>query len=159
MFFEIGVLKNFALFTGKHLCWSLFFNKTAGFRPATACNFIKKRLKHRCVQVNIAKLLRIEHLRWLLPSTHPVVTIWPLIKVGHDTAQHHNNIVCSYLNISSIRNKFNNLKLTIDEYAGYPLCCRNQHLPKSSFHFWCLTQFWIHLFGNNLQYLATKFSN
>ena len=24
MFFELGVLKNFAMFTGKHLCWSLF---------------------------------------------------------------------------------------------------------------------------------------
>ena len=22
--FKIGVLKNFAIFTGKHLCWSLF---------------------------------------------------------------------------------------------------------------------------------------
>ena len=26
-FFEIGVLKNFTLFTGKHLCWSLFLIK------------------------------------------------------------------------------------------------------------------------------------
>ena len=24
MFFKIGVLKNFAIFTGKHMCWSLF---------------------------------------------------------------------------------------------------------------------------------------
>ena len=29
-FFRIGVLKNFAILTGKHLCWSLFFNKVAG---------------------------------------------------------------------------------------------------------------------------------
>ena len=27
-----GVLKNFAKFTGKHLCQSLFFNKVAGLR-------------------------------------------------------------------------------------------------------------------------------
>ena len=27
-----GVLKNFAKFTGKHLCESLFFNKAAGLR-------------------------------------------------------------------------------------------------------------------------------
>ena len=27
MFFKIGVLKNFAIFTGKHLCWSLFLIK------------------------------------------------------------------------------------------------------------------------------------
>ena len=45
MFFKIGVLKNFAIFTGKHLCWSLL----------QACNFIKKRLQHRCFPVHIAK--------------------------------------------------------------------------------------------------------
>ena len=27
-----GVLKNFAKFTGKHLCQNLFFNKVAGLR-------------------------------------------------------------------------------------------------------------------------------
>ena len=27
MFFKIGGLKNFAIFTGKHLCWSLFLIK------------------------------------------------------------------------------------------------------------------------------------
>ena len=37
------VLKNFAKFTGKHLCHSLFFNKVAGARPAT---FLEKRLRH-----------------------------------------------------------------------------------------------------------------
>ena len=30
-----GVLRNFAKFTGKHLCRSLFFNKVAGLRPVT----------------------------------------------------------------------------------------------------------------------------
>ena len=32
---KIGVLRNFAKFTGKHLCQSLYFNKVAGLRPAT----------------------------------------------------------------------------------------------------------------------------
>ena len=32
------VLRNFAKFTGKHLCQNLFFNKVAG----QVCNFIKK---------------------------------------------------------------------------------------------------------------------
>ena len=45
MFFKIGVLKNSAIFTGKHLCCSLFFDKVAGLRPGT---LIKKRLQHRC---------------------------------------------------------------------------------------------------------------
>ena len=31
--FKKGVLRNFAKFTGKHLCQSLFFNKIAGLRP------------------------------------------------------------------------------------------------------------------------------
>ena len=39
VFLEIS-LRNFAKFTGKHLCQSLFFNKVAG-RPAT---LLKKRL-------------------------------------------------------------------------------------------------------------------
>ena len=49
-----GVLRNFAKFTGKHLCQSLFFNKVAGLRPAT---LLKKRLWHRCFPVNFAKFL------------------------------------------------------------------------------------------------------
>ena len=38
VFCRKGVLRNFAKFTGKHLCQSLFFSKVAGL----ACNFIKK---------------------------------------------------------------------------------------------------------------------
>ena len=53
MFFKVGVLKHFAIFTANH-----------------GCNFIKKRLKHSCFPVNIAKVLRTlfftEHLQWLL---------------------------------------------------------------------------------------------
>ena len=40
VFCEKGVLRNFAKFTGKHLCQSLVFNKVAG----TACNFTKKEI-------------------------------------------------------------------------------------------------------------------
>ena len=35
VFCKKGVLRNFAKFTGKELCRSLFFNKVAGLRPAT----------------------------------------------------------------------------------------------------------------------------
>ena len=38
MFFKIGVLKDFAIFAGKHLCRSLFFNKVASPK---ACNTAK----------------------------------------------------------------------------------------------------------------------
>ena len=64
---KIGVLRNVAKFTGKHLCQSLFFNKVAGLRSAA---LFKKRLWHRCFPVNFAIFLRTpfftEHLRWLL---------------------------------------------------------------------------------------------
>ena len=39
--YKKGVLRNFAKFTVKHLCQSLFFNKIAGLRSAT---LLKKRL-------------------------------------------------------------------------------------------------------------------
>ena len=42
VFFKKDVLKNFANFTGKHLCWSLFFDKVTG---------LKTGLQHRCVPV------------------------------------------------------------------------------------------------------------
>ena len=54
------VLKNFVKLTGKHLCWSIFFNKNTGLQ---ACNFIQKRLKQGCFPDNIAKLLRITILK------------------------------------------------------------------------------------------------
>ena len=47
------VLKNFAIFTGKYLCWSLSFWN----------NFIKMRLQHRCFSMNIAKLLKTAILK------------------------------------------------------------------------------------------------
>ena len=34
-FLKIGVLKNFANFTGKNLCWGLFLIKLLAFKPAT----------------------------------------------------------------------------------------------------------------------------
>ena len=55
-----GVLRNFAKFTGKHLCQSLFFNKVADLRPET---LLKKRLWHRCFSVKIAKYLRVTFLQ------------------------------------------------------------------------------------------------
>ena len=60
MFFKIGLLKNFAIFTGKQLGW----------RRGLTRNFIKKRLQHRRFPKNVAKFLRTaflaELLWWLL---------------------------------------------------------------------------------------------
>ena len=49
------VLRNFAKFTGKYLCQSLFFNKVTGLRHAT---LLKNRFWHRCFLMNFAKFLR-----------------------------------------------------------------------------------------------------
>ena len=50
------VLRNFATFTGKHVCQSLFFSCSP---PAT---LLKKILRHRCFPVNFAKFLRTPFL-------------------------------------------------------------------------------------------------
>ena len=54
MFFKIGVLKNFIKFTEKHLCWNLFLNTAASWRPAT---LLRKNFGTVFFFVNYAKLL------------------------------------------------------------------------------------------------------
>ena len=56
------VLGNFAKFTGKHLCQSIFFN-VAGLRPAT---LLKNMLWHRCFPVNLFQNFQ-EHLFYRPP--------------------------------------------------------------------------------------------
>ena len=46
---NIGVLENVGNFTGKYLCWSLFFNKVAGLQ------LYLKRRQHRCISKKFAK--------------------------------------------------------------------------------------------------------
>ena len=66
VFCKKGVLRNFAKFTEKHLCQSLFFNKIAG----TACNFIKKETLPQVFSREFCEISKntfyTEHLRWLL---------------------------------------------------------------------------------------------
>ena len=57
-FCKKDVPRNFAKFTGKHLCQSLFFNKVAGLRPAFS---LKKRLWRRCFPVNFVKHLFLQN--------------------------------------------------------------------------------------------------
>ena len=58
-----GVLKNLAIFTRKHLCWSIF--------GVLGLNFTKKRLQHRSFPVNITKFLRIPILKNIWERLHP----------------------------------------------------------------------------------------
>ena len=50
-------VKNFAKFTWKHLCQSLFFNKVAGLRPQ-ACNFIKKETLAQVFSCKFCEILK-----------------------------------------------------------------------------------------------------
>ena len=52
-----NVLKNFVIFTGKHLCWSLFLIKLQ------VCKFIEKRLRRQCFPLHVRKLLRTPILK------------------------------------------------------------------------------------------------
>ena len=73
VFYKKTVLDNFAILTEKCLCWCLFLNKNAGLQ---ACNFIKKRLQHRCFLVNIAKFLRTPILKNICEQL--VLRVFPL---------------------------------------------------------------------------------
>ena len=73
MFFKIGVLKYFVIFTRKHLCWSLFLIKLQAWRPTQVFS---------CEYCEICKnSFLTEHLLWLLlftvsirfRSSHPEV--------------------------------------------------------------------------------------
>ena len=52
MFYKKTVLKNFAIFAAKYLCWSLFLITVQAFR-----------LQDRCFPVNFAKYLRTAILK------------------------------------------------------------------------------------------------
>ena len=62
VFCRKGVLKNFAIFTKKNLCWSLF--------GVFGVNFIKKGLQHRHFSVNITRLLRTPILKNISERLH-----------------------------------------------------------------------------------------
>ena len=68
MFFKIGVLKNFTICTGKHLCWSLFLMKLQAWRPATLLKIDSNTGVY--LWMLYCEILKtpffIEHLCWLL---------------------------------------------------------------------------------------------
>ena len=48
------------IFEGELKCWSVFFNENASIQ---SCNFIKRRLQHRCFPMNIATFFRTPVLK------------------------------------------------------------------------------------------------
>ena len=72
-----GVLKKFANFTGKHLCWSI----------KKRIQSIKKRLQYRCFPVKFAKFLRTLILKNICERLlqKRVVLIMKKILLSHKT--------------------------------------------------------------------------
>ena len=60
MLYKTAILKNFVIFTGKRLCWGLFFIKVVGLQGT---NCIKKGLQHRYFLVNIREFIRVSILK------------------------------------------------------------------------------------------------
>ena len=66
MFFKIGVLKNLANFTGKHLCWNLFLIKLQALSPVTLLKGTPAHVFSCEICEMFKNIFFIEHLRWLL---------------------------------------------------------------------------------------------
>ena len=67
LFFKIGYPKIFAIFTGKHLCWSLFLMKQPTFRAAPVLKEDSSTgVFLRILQKLFKTAFDIEHHRWLL---------------------------------------------------------------------------------------------
>ena len=60
MFFKVSVLKSFANFTGKHLCWGLFLKN---LQAEGLQLFIEKSLQHKCFPLKFVKFLRTPFLQ------------------------------------------------------------------------------------------------
>ena len=85
MFFKIGVIKSFAIFTGKNLSWSLFLIKFQVFK-----------VQNRCFSVKFAKFLRITVLKSICERLFPrilqekllnsivrTLSIWAMSFISH----------------------------------------------------------------------------
>ena len=84
MFCKKGVLKNFAKFTRKHLCWSLFLNKVLGLKSAI---LLKERPKHKQVfSYEFRKIFKntffTEHLRATVSVSTNYDVILTCIKIN-----------------------------------------------------------------------------
>ena len=62
-----GLLENFRNFRGKHLCWSLLFNKVAGLQ---ACNFFKRSFQHRYFLEKFTKFSKAPFLKNICAKLH-----------------------------------------------------------------------------------------
>ena len=79
MFCKIGVLRNFAKFTGKDLRQSIFLNKVADLRPAT---LLKKKSWHRGLQKHFVNIANVSLEKFLYVLYLNVTYTLTLLKGG-----------------------------------------------------------------------------
>ena len=70
VFHKKAILKNFVIFTGKHLCWGLFFIKVAGLQ---ASNCIIKGLQHRYFSCECREIFMNSYFEELEAATRRVM--------------------------------------------------------------------------------------
>ena len=78
MFFRTSFLKNFAIFTGKYLCWSLFLIRFQDWRPAF---LFKKRLQHRFSFCQYCKIFKNgffyrRPVHYTIPKFYLIIDNW-----------------------------------------------------------------------------------
>ena len=99
VFCKKGILRNFAKFTGKHLCQRLLFNKVASLGLQL---YQKKSLWHRCLPVNFVKFLRTyfftEHL-WATASDSTKSINKTLVKFYKETLILHHFFIYHICNL------------------------------------------------------------
>ena len=142
MFFEIGVLKNFVNFTGKHLCWSLFLIKFL-------TNFIKDTLTQAfsCeIQKNFKNTFSTEHLQQLLLSkeTPTPVKFAKFLRTSFFTE--HLQWLLLNGHFSLVRCVITRINMTFDflcvlKIFSIPVFFSQNQLPKQSTIFLVLMQF------------------
>ena len=145
MFFKIGLLRNFANSTRKHLCWSPFsiksdFNKVVKlFSIKFLWNFFEITPRHGCSQVNLLHIFRTpcprNTSRWLLLDLETrLLNIEQLSKYLNS---------CTYYSIY-FKIDFGNIYWwkTVVNFKIYRLINSNSWWEASIFLFPCKFSFW-----------------
>ena len=110
VFCKKGFLKNFAIFTGKHLCWSLFVTIVQTFRPATLLKrdsntwfadeiweifkntYFEQHLFSTSIIIDFVENRKKVKNRWLLSAKSSIVDfdIWKSPEYATESLGHHN---------------------------------------------------------------------
>ena len=126
-----GVLGNFAKFTGKHLCQSLFFNKVAGWLMNVPCYTVLKHLKIFSHETLAWNGLSRYKMHWLVDKKYIDQLKWKIREAYSKP--------CKTSKIERFE-KTVNWHLAVDYFRKTP-------------HLRCLTEFWICLWWSYNKYL------